>query len=157
MFAKEFIPANTIVSYVDGQILYAEKESLVPLFAKDHAIPFSKLFYRDGFNSLSVKFNHSCEPNCYVKDLFFVTTMRDIQPNEELRFSYSLICNSDWQNPEHTCLCGSTSCYGKITPWRNLSKEDKVKYLPYTSDWILLEEMKKRGAIKNLEKTLAEV
>lgn len=154
VFAKEFIPANTIISYVDGQVMYAEKESLVPFFAKNHAVPFSKFFYRNAFNSLSVKFNHSCEPNCYVKDLFFITTIRDIQPNEELNYSYSLICNSDWQNPEGKCFCGSKSCYGKIVPWRDLTKEDKVKYLPYTADWILLEEMKGKGMIESLKKSL---
>lgn len=154
MFAKEFIPANTAVSYVDGPIMFAEKESLVPFFAKDHAVPFSKFFYRNGFNSLAVKFNHSCDPNCYFKDLFFVTTIKDIEQGEELTYSYSLICNNDWQNPEGKCFCGSKNCYGKIVPWRDLTKEDKIKFLPYTSDWILFEEMKKHGMVDDLKKVL---
>jgi S-adenosylmethionine/arginine decarboxylase-like enzyme len=153
-FAKEFIPANTIVSYVDGQVMFAQKESLIPAFAKNHVVPFSKFLYRNAFNSLAVKFNHSCDPNCYVRDLFFITTMRDIQPGEELTYSYSLICNSDWQNPEGQCLCGYKLCYGKIVPWRDLTSEDKVKFLPYTADWILLEEMKEKGMVDNLKNSL---
>ena len=122
--------------------------------AINHAIPFHEYFYRNGFNTNAVKLNHSCDPNCYVKDLFFVTTMRDIQPGEELTYSYSLFCNSDWQNPEGKCFCGSDNCHGKILPWNELPKDEKLKYLPYTADWIIFEQMKEKGFIKKLEDLL---
>ncbi len=150
VFAKDFIPAETQISYVDGQIHFAEKESQVFIYAADHAVPFHKYFYRNGFNTNAVKLNHSCEPNCYVKDLFFVTTLRDIHPGEELTYCYSLFCNSDWKNPEGVCLCGSQQCLGKILPWRDLPSEFKKKYIDYTADWILFDEMKKNGYIKKL-------
>lgn len=150
VFATDFIPKNTIVSYVDGQIYYAKNESEVHLYAKDHAIPFHKFFYRNGFNSLSVKLNHSCEPNCYVKDLFFVTTIKDVQKGEELTYCYGLFCNSDWENPEGVCRCGSINCLGKILPWINLPNNFKKEYLPYTADWILFEEMKDKGFVDKL-------
>lgn len=154
LFAKEFIPAGSIVSYVDGQIHFAEKESEVSSLAINHAVPFHKYFYRNGFNTNAVKLNHSCEPNCYVKDLFFVTTMRDINPGEELTYSYSLFCNSDWQNPEGKCLCGSAKCHGKILPWNELPSDEKLKYLPYTADWILFEQMKEKGFLEKLKDSL---
>lgn len=154
LFAKDFISAGTVISYVDGQIHFAQKESEVDPLAIDHAIPFHKYFYRNGFNTNAVKLNHSCNPNCYVKDLFFVTTMRDIQPGEELTYSYSLFCNSDWQNPEGKCFCGSDNCHGKILPWNDLPKDEKLKYLPYTADWIIFEQMKEKGLIKKLEDLL---
>ena len=154
IFAKEEIKKGDILSYVDGQIYFSKKESQINSLVKDHAIPFSKYFYRNSFNSLSVKFNHSCDPNCYIKDLFFVTAMRDIKKGEELTMSYSLFCNSDWQNPEGKCFCKSKKCYGKIVPWRDLTKEDKEKYIPFTADWILFEEMKKNGYLDNLKNSL---
>ena len=153
VFAREFIPKETTISYVDGPVHYAEIESQIYPYA-DHAIPFHKYFYRDGFNTFAVNLNHSCEPNCYAKNLFFITTMHDIQPGEELTYCYSLFCNSDWENPEGVCLCGSQNCYGKIVPWREMTKEDKVRFLPYTADWILLEEMKNRGMIDDLKKLI---
>jgi S-adenosylmethionine decarboxylase len=161
VFAKDFIPVNTELSYIDGQIYFAENESDFekrkdePLYyAREHAVPFHKKFYRNAFNSLAVKYNHSCEPNCYAKDLFFVTTMRDIQAGEELTMSYSLFCNSDWQVPGGKCLCGSQNCLGDILPWRNLPSDYKTKYLDYTADWIVLSEMKDRGLFKIFKENL---
>ena len=154
VFAKEFISKGTTISYVDGQIHYAGKESEVYVHASNHAVPFHKYFYRNGFNTHAVKFNHSCEPNCYVKDLFFVTTMRDIQSGEELTYCYGLFCNSDWENPEGICHCGSKECLGKILPWRGLPRNFKVKYFDYTADWVLFEEAKTKGLLEQLKKSI---
>lgn len=154
VFAKEFIPQGTVITYVDGQIHFAKKESEVFTYAANHAVPFHKYFYRNGFNTDAVRLNHSCEPNCYVKDLFLVTTMRDIQPDEELTYCYGLFCNSDWQNPEGICHCGSEHCLGKILPWRELPSEFKKKYIDYTADWILFEEMKAEGFIASLKENI---
>lgn len=161
VFAKEFIPTNTQLSYIDGQIYYAENESDFEkriseslYHAREHVVPFHKKFYRNAFNSQAVKYNHSCEPNCYVKELFYVTTMRDIQPGEELTMSYSLFCNSDWTVPGGKCLCGSTQCLETILPWRELPKEYKLKYLEYTADWILFEEMKEKGFLDKLKELI---
>ncbi len=154
IFAKEPIPKGTVISYVDGQVHFAEKESEVYVHASNHAVPFHKYFYRNGFNTDAVRLNHSCEPNCYVKDLFFVTTMVDIKEGDELTYCYGLFCNSDWQNPEGVCHCGSESCLGKIVPWRELPAEFKKKYIDYTADWILFDEMKKEGFIEDLKNTM---
>ncbi|MEN9582074.1 MAG: hypothetical protein RL641_28 [Candidatus Parcubacteria bacterium] len=154
VFATAPIPKGTVISYVDGQIHYAKKESEVYRHASDHAVPFHRYFYRNGFNTAAVRLNHSCEPNCYVKDLFFVTTMRDIEPGEELTYCYGLFCNSDWQNPEGVCRCGSKDCLGKILPWRELPQDFKTKYFDYTADWILFEEMKSKGILEQFKKTI---
>lgn len=157
LFAKSLISKGAHIAYIDGEVIYAEKESDIAKThhtAKDHAVPFSRYFYRNAFNTDAVNINHSCEPNCYVKDLFFVTTMRDIEQGEELTVSYSLFCNSDWKVPGGKCLCGSKSCLGDILPWRDLPPAYKLRYLPYTADWIVFEEMKKNGFIQQLEKLL---
>ena len=157
VFAKEFIPKDTYITYIDGEVVYSEKESelskVMPT-AGDHAVPFHKFFYRNTFNNIATKINHSCEPNCYVKDLFCVRAMRDIEPGEQLTISYSLFCNSDWKVPGGKCLCGTPSCLGDILPWRELPAEYKRRYLQYTADWILFEEMKKEGFIEKLGELL---
>ncbi len=134
--------------------MYAKKESDIGRMrksAKDHVVPFGKYFYRNAFNNIAVKINHSCEPNCYVKDLFIIRTMRDIKPGEQLTLSYSLFCNSDWKLPGGKCFCGSKQCLGDALPWRKLPKEYKLKYLSYTAEWILFEEMKKHNFIEKLK------
>jgi S-adenosylmethionine decarboxylase len=154
VFAKDFIPKDSVVTYVDGQIHYAEKESEIFTHAVNHAVPFHKYFYRNGFNTDAVRLNHSCEPNCYVKDLFFVTTLKDIQAGEELTYCYGLFCNSDWLNPEGVCHCGSEQCMGKILPWRELPQDFKIKYMEYTADWILFDEMKSKGFLEKFKESL---
>lgn len=156
LFAKETIPAHTVISYVDGQIHYAEKESLVYFHAKDHAIPLNKYFYRNGFNTEAVKLNHSCDPNCFVKDLFIIKTIRDIKKDEELTYCYGLFCNSDWTNPEGKCFCGSEECLGKILPWKDLPYEFKKKHINHTADWILFDEIKKNDLIQNVLERVEE-
>ncbi len=154
MFATDFIPKGTTISYIDGPILFAKKESEIEPYARNHAVPFHKFFYRNGFNGTGTRLNHSCDPNCYIKDLFFVTTMKDIEKDEELTYSYSLFCNSDWENPEGACHCGANNCFGKILPWRDLPKDYKIKYLDYTADWILFDEMKKNNLLDSLKKII---
>lgn len=161
VFAKESIPVDTQLSYIDGQIYFAEKESDFEKrkdeslwYAREPAVPFHKKFYRNAFNSMAVKYNHSCDPNCYAKDLFFITAMRDIAAGEELTMSYSLFCNSDWQVPGGKCLCRSDNCLGDILPWRKLPKEYKIKYLEFTADWILLEALKEKGMLEELKTRL---
>ena len=153
VFTKKAIPKETDISYIDGEVMYAKKESdfkKLRKTAKDYMVPFGKYFYRNAFNNIAVKINHSCEPNCYVRDQFIVRTMRDIKAGEQITMSYSLFCNSDWKIPGGKCLCGSKQCLGDVFPWRKLPKEYKSKYLPYTADWILFEEMKKNNFIEKL-------
>lgn len=68
--------------------------------------------------------------------------------------SYSLFCNSDWKVPGGKCLCGSPHCFGDILPWRDLPSEYKKKYLSYTAEWILLEQMQKEGFLDLLKERL---
>jgi uncharacterized protein len=146
VFATEFIPSNTTVSYVDGQIYSAEYSPLVP---QRNTIPFHKKLNRDSFNSSSTLLNHSCEPNCYVKDLFFVTTMRDIQPGEQLTYSKSLFSNAPVLTPE-PCTCGAKNCLGTIVPWHQLPNNLKKQYINYTADWIIIEEIKNKIDLTNI-------
>ena len=154
VFATKFIPKETYLTYIDGEVIYGEKESDVAKTHKtagDHVMQFQKHFFRNAFNMLAVTINHSCEPNCYVKNLFCMYSMRDIEKGEQLTQSYSLICNSDWKVPGGKCYCGSKNCLESILPWRDLPRKHKLKYLPYTSDWILFEEMKKNGFVDKLK------
>ncbi len=154
VFAKQDIPKDTFLTYIDGEIIYARTESELASVRKttaNHGVAFSKHFYRNAFNSMAVKINHSCQPNAYLKDLFCVYTMEDVKQGEQITMSYSLFTNSDWKVPGGKCLCGSVNCYGDIVPWRDMTKDDKTKYLPYTADWILFEEMKQRGHLENLK------
>lgn len=153
--AKEHITKGTITGRIDGDLYQAESEMLLPEEARNTAIPIGVGTYINPIGGSPFSYlNHSCSPNAYIGNLLEVIALRDIQKDEEVRISYSLICNSDWKNPEGKCLCGSKNCHGKILPWRDLPRDEKIKYLPYAADWILFEEMKKRGYVESLGKDL---
>jgi hypothetical protein len=153
IFAKELIKAGELIGVFDGEVYCAESESRLPNNVRDQAIPFGNNYYRDGMLSSFGRFiNHSCNPNCYIKNYFEIYSIKDIAQGEELTIMYSLVMDSDWQNPEGVCLCGSDNCKGKIVPYRDLSTEEKVRWLPYTAEWILYEEAKVAGLLNELPK-----
>ena len=56
--------------------------------------------------------NHSCDPNCGIKDRFKIVAMRDIEPDEEITFDYAM---SESYYYSMRCLCGSEKCRKIIT------------------------------------------
>lgn len=137
VIAIEAIQKDELIAVFDGEVYFAESESKLPDISGDYACPFHKYWYRDGKpSSYSRRMNHSCEPNCGIKNLFQIVAMRTIQPGEELTFDYGMICNSDWENPEGKCLCGSPNCRGKILPYRKLPESVKDGYKGYISEWL---------------------
>lgn len=69
--------------------------------------------------------NHSCEPNCGIRGSITLVSLRDIAPEEEITFDYSMT-DADFEgmnchpNIPMVCLCNSLSCRGVITgdDWR---------------------------------------
>jgi hypothetical protein len=62
--------------------------------------------------------NHSCEPNCGMRNATQVVTMREVEPGEELTFDYAMTDTAPYD--EFDCQCGSPRCRGQIRAddWR---------------------------------------
>lgn len=60
--------------------------------------------YREPGDSI----NHSCEPNCGMRNATQVMTCRDIAIGEELAFDYAMSDASNYD--EFECSCGAASC-----------------------------------------------
>ena len=56
--------------------------------------------------------NHSCEPNCGMRNATTIVAMRDIAVGEELTFDYAMSDASDYD--EFECNCGTSLCRGKV-------------------------------------------
>lgn len=92
-------------------------------------------------------FNHSCEPNCYLRGRSTLVALRDIAPGEELTYDYSTTMNDDEVLLEETghekwtcpCHCGSTHCRGIIDQFATLPAARQQFYLRrgYAPDFIL--------------------
>lgn len=61
--------------------------------------------------------NHSCDPNCGMKNAVCVVTMRDIAVGEAITFDYAMV-NIGYryiQAESFACNCGADTCRGTIS------------------------------------------
>ena len=56
--------------------------------------------------------NHSCEPNCGMRNATAIVAMRDIAVGEELTFDYAMSDASDYD--EFDCNCRTSLCRGRV-------------------------------------------
>ena len=56
--------------------------------------------------------NHSCAPNCGMRNATQVATMRDVEAGEELTFDYAMTDTVPYD--EFTCRCGASECRGSV-------------------------------------------
>jgi hypothetical protein len=77
--------------------------------------------------------NHSCEPNCGMRNATTIVAMRDIAVGEELTFDYAMSDTSDYD--EFDCNCGTTMCRGRVQAddWQleNLRHRYRGFFSPY--------------------------
>lgn len=77
--------------------------------------------------------NHSCDPNCGMRNATQVVAMRDIRADEELTFDYAMSDTSDYD--EFECSCLSARCRGRVRggDWRRDDVRDRYAGLfsPY--------------------------
>lgn len=94
--------------------------------------------------------NHSCNPTSYVKTINGIRTvlaMRDIDKGEEVTYDYVINGDNDGTFP---CHCGSKNCRHVYQGnFFKLSRDLKLKYLPYLDDWFIKEHQVEIDRLKN--------
>ncbi len=125
VFAAEPIPAGTLIAPFTGPFLtYAETS------ADTYALQIGPDLYIGESGGVDDLFNHSCDPNAWVKidgRTAELHAIRDIAPGEEICFDYSTILDEDDFTID--CRCGSPLCRGKIGDGRNLPAETWDRYI----------------------------
>ncbi len=76
--------------------------------------------------------NHSCEPNAGIQDEEDLThikliALRDISPDEEIRYDYSTTMDEDFFTMP--CRCGSKFCRQRVEDFKYLPPEVQKNYL----------------------------
>lgn len=132
VFAVKNIRKGEVIAEFDGPIFDDDfdgwNEDLL-----SHAIQFGKTLWRDS-KGLARYINHSCEPNCGIKDLFKVVAMRPIAAGEQITWDYEMTEKSDWWRMK--CHCGSPLCRKRIGDYRKLPRSIRKKYAGYISTWL---------------------
>lgn len=139
LFALTPFRAGEVVAQFDGEFYDWGTDLLSipndpPLYARDHAIQYAPGKSRDSAKSLARCANHSCSPNCGIKDLFNIVTMVEIPVGTELTWDYAMSENNDWFM---TCACGAPNCRRAITGYRNLPPEFRLRYTGFISQWLI--------------------
>lgn len=85
------------------------------------------------------KMNHSCEPNCWMTELFVMVAMQDIAKDEEITTDYvAFVAEKD--RPPRDCLCGSEKCRGqlKADDWKLPEIQERYRghFTPLLEKWI---------------------
>jgi hypothetical protein len=78
--------------------------------------------------------NHSCNPNSGIRNSIEMVAMREIKKGEEVTFDYSTSESEDgWYL---ICHCGEKNCRRLIKPYEFLSKELKLNYRDFVSEYL---------------------
>jgi hypothetical protein len=95
-------------------------------------------------DEFSRKFNHSCNPNSFIRGQSELVALRDIKRGEEITFDYSTTMDDNYRNASRSiwtnrCNCGAANCRKSIDQFRELPKRVQEFYLKngFAPDFIL--------------------
>ena len=101
--------------------------------------------------------NHSCEPNCGMRNATTIVAMRDVAIGEELTFDYAMSDASDYD--EFNCNCGTSLCRGRVCAddWQldTLRHRYKGFFSPYIQRKIDAEQFRSLLTKRDVEEMLA--
>jgi hypothetical protein len=114
-FAVSPIPRGTIVATFGGTTLYRINFETFPLEQRSRSIQIDVNQFVLGPESRESgdSINHSCLPNCGMRNATQLISMRDIAVGEELTYDYAMSDTSDYD--EFECACGSDRCRRQVT------------------------------------------
>ncbi len=137
VFATGGIPAGTRIAVFTGETYWSETALGLPEIMRDHAIQTGPQQYVFGYKGLAHRLCHSCDPNCGIRNLTEIFTVRDIASGEQLTWDYRCSENSNWVLD--TCLCGADRCTGTVANFGSLPPYMKSEYLSKSmvSAWIV--------------------
>ncbi len=128
-----------VADYSKGFGKYVNSKEADELYKKgwDHMIQVDDdLFFaatkKDEFEEADY-INHSCNPNCGIKNKLEIVAMRDIEPGEEINIDYAMMESSEYS---FKCNCGATNCRVIVTGNDWEIKELQERYKGYFSDYL---------------------
>ena len=134
-FAVDPIPMGTVVATFGGTILTRIYFETYPLEQRSRSIQIDVDQFVLGPESRESgdSINHSCLPNCGMRNATQLIAMREIAVGEELTYDYATSDTSDYD--EFECACGSENCRGRVSgdDWKlpDLQSQYQNMFSPY--------------------------
>ena len=114
-FAVTPIPMGTIIATFGGTIVDRTNFESYPLEQRSRSIQIDEDQFLLGpeLREPGDSINHSCIPNCQLRNATQLIAMREIAVGEELTYDYATSDASDYD--EFACACRSDECRGRVT------------------------------------------
>ena len=134
-FAVNPIPMGTIVATFGGTIVNRITFETYPLEQRSRSIQIEVDQFVLGPESREPgdSINHSCSPNCQLRNATQLIAMSNIAIGEELTYDYATSDASDYD--EFECACGTDNCRVRITgnDWKlsDLQTRYRQMFSPY--------------------------
>ena len=140
LYAKEPIKKNEVIARFDGKKYRLQSRWNNDL--ADHCIEVGRNIWRDTKKEGIARYaNHSCNPNCGIRNLIEIVAMRDIKSGEELTWDYEMTEDNETHYWQMKCKCGAKNCRKIIGAYRNMPESVRKKYKGYISEWLLKENI----------------
>ena len=94
----------------------------------DDPLQISRRMYID-LDELPRSINHSCDPNCGIRNENQLFALRDIKNGEELSYDYSTTVPKYKSWWKMRCHCGSKNCRKIISSYNTIPKSQLQNYL----------------------------
>jgi SET domain-containing protein len=137
LFAKEFIPAGTIIwqqNEDDRRFTYEEYLQQPPEVQRMCHI-YQDMFVQSAGDEAFM--NHCCDPNTAPLGDDALVAIRDIQPDEEVTYDY-ITCEIDPRQPfDWECRCGAANCRGRFRALDCLDPAFQARYKGHLPSWTL--------------------
>ncbi len=114
-FAVTPIPMGTIVATFGGTIVNRINSETYPLEQRSRSIQIdvNQFVLGPELREPGDSINHSCLPNCGMRNATQLIAMGPIAVGEELTYDYATSDTSDYD--EFECACGSDNCRGRVS------------------------------------------
>ncbi len=132
VFAKAKIKKGEVIASFDGPVFEYDYEHWTDDIL-NHVIQFDRRKWRDS-NGIARLTNHSCNPNCGIKNLFDIVAMRDIEKGEQITWDYEMTEKNEWWRMR--CKCQAPDCRKVIGNYTNMPLKTRKKYSGYISSWL---------------------
>jgi len=139
VFANKNIANGVSICFLEGELCTLDeimKKISDGIEALSDPLGVDEEMYLD-LDEISRTYNHSCNPNSYIKGKSELIAMRDIQAGEEITYDYSTTMSDNREKIEkaggklwtHECNCKSKNCRKIIDQFITLPKERQDFYL----------------------------
>lgn len=147
IYTASYIKKGEFIAFIEGKKVRHVSSSKEDARKIDLYYGISKSTWLDPGKNIWRFFNHSCDPNTAIVGTKKLIALKNIKPNEEIFFDYSMT-DGDlfWEMP---CKCGAKNCRKIITSIQRIDDRTYKNHLPFIPLYFqkLRERYKKNNTI----------